>query len=92
MMLKVKFLKPCKGVLCILVSLCVSVCMRATGHTFWPRNLIFRLNDPWDMRKKHIFLFFEMVIFRFFIGIFRFFPYITLVYFFCSSYRSQFST
>ena len=57
----------------------MSVYERATGHTFWPRNLIFGLNNPWDMRKKRIFLFFEIFIFTLFIGIFRFFPYITLV-------------
>ena len=39
----------------------VSVCLRATEHTFWPRNLIFGLKDPWDMRKKRIFLFFEIL-------------------------------
>ena len=42
-----------------LVNFCLSVCPRATGHTFWPRNLIFGLNDPWDMRKKSFFLFFR---------------------------------
>ena len=25
---------------------CLSVCMLATEHTFWPRNLIFGLSDP----------------------------------------------
>ena len=36
----------------------LSVCPRATGHTFWSRNLIFGLSDPWDMRKKtHFFVF-----------------------------------
>ena len=29
----------------------------ATEHTFWPRNIIFGLNDPWDMRKKQVFFF-----------------------------------
>ena len=84
--LKEKFLKPWKGVLCIhfrvclsvCVSVCLCVCTRATEHTFWPMNLIFGSNDPWDMRKKRIFLFFEIFIFTLFIGIFRFFPYITL--------------
>ena len=33
----------------------VSVCARATEHTFWSRNLIFGLKDPWDMRTKRIF-------------------------------------
>ena len=47
---------------CPLCSLsCLSVCVRATEHTFWPRNLIFGLKDPWDMRKKRNFLFFEIL-------------------------------
>ena len=33
----------------------LSVCARATRHTFWHRKLIFGLNDPQDMRKKQIF-------------------------------------
>ena len=37
------------------VSVCLSVCLRATEHTFRPRNLIFELKDPWEMRKKRIF-------------------------------------
>ena len=57
---------------CVCVCLCVCVCAQATGHTFWPRNLIFGLNDPLDMRKKQIF------IFTLFISIFLFFPCITL--------------
>ena len=60
-----KILKPWKGVLCIhfrvCLSVCLSVCPRATEHTFWPRNLIFGLKDPWDMRKKRNFLFFEIL-------------------------------
>ena len=41
---------------------CPSVCLtRAIKHTFWPRNLIFGLNDPWDMRKKCIILFFKIL-------------------------------
>ena len=69
---------------------CLSVCTRAKEHTFWPRDLIFWSSDPWDMRKKNDF-FSKFTFLRFFIGIFRFFPYITLV-FFVSSYRSQFFT
>ena len=83
--LKKKLLKPWKEALCIHFRVCVSVrlsvCTRATEHTFWPMNLIFGSSDPWDMRKKRIFLFFEIFIFTLFIGIFRFFPYITLVIF-----------
>ena len=43
-------------------------------ETLWPMNLIFGLNDPWDMRKKRKFLFFEML--RFLLAIFEFFPFI----------------
>ena len=51
--LKEKILKPWKGALSShYVCVCMSVCERATGHTFWNKNLIFGLNDPWDMRKK----------------------------------------
>ena len=74
--LKEKLLKSGKGALCFHFRVCPSV-----RHTFWPRNLIFGLSDPWDMRKKtHFFLFFEIVIFTPFFD-FRFFPYITLVNF-----------
>ena len=38
-----------------------SVRARATGHTFWPRNLIFGLSDPWDMRKENTFFVFQNV-------------------------------
>ena len=41
----------------------VSVCSRATEHTFWPRNLIFGLSDPWDMRIKPIFFCFSKFLF-----------------------------
>ena len=71
------------------VSVCLSV--RATEHTFWLSNLIFGLSDPWDMRKKSIFLFFEIFIFTLFIGIFRFFPYITLVNFLFQATGHSFS-
>ena len=49
-----KILKPWKGVLCLFLLPCLSVCPRATEHTFWPKNLILGLKDPWDMRKKRI--------------------------------------
>ena len=39
----------------------LSVCLRATEHTYWSRNLIFGLKDPLDMRKKLNFLFFEIL-------------------------------
>ena len=59
----------------------VNFLFQSTDHSFWARNLIFGLSYPWDMRKKRIFLFFKIFIFTLFIGIFRFFPYITLVNF-----------
>ena len=60
--LKEKLLKPWKDAhsghfhVYVCVCVCVSVCVhrRATEHSFWPRNLIFGLSDPWYMRKKHI--------------------------------------
>ena len=70
-----------KDVLCIHFRVCLSVCTQVTEHIFWSRNLIFGMSDPWDMRKKHIFLFFEIFISMIFIGIFRCFLYITLVFF-----------
>ena len=51
----------------------ILVCSHATGHNFWPRNLIIWLRAPWDMRKKRIFLFFEILKIDIFRGIFRFF-------------------
>ena len=43
----------------VTLSVCPSVCVcvraRATGHTFWPTNLIFGLSDPWNKRKKYSF-------------------------------------
>ena len=53
---KEKFLKPWKG-MCVCLSVCLLVCNRATEHTFWHRNQIFWLSDPWDMRKKCIICF-----------------------------------
>ena len=34
----------------VCVSVCVSVCEWATGHTFWPRNIIFGLSDTWPLK------------------------------------------
>ena len=45
----------------LVVCVCLCVCARATGHTFWSRNLIFGLSDPWDMI---IFSCFVLFIFR----------------------------
>jgi len=47
----------------VCLSVCLSVCSQATGHSFWPRNVIFWHNTPWDMRQKGNFLFFEILIF-----------------------------
>ena len=33
----------------VTLSVCLSVCERATGHTFWLRNLFFGLSDSWDI-------------------------------------------
>ena len=81
--LKKIILKPWKGVLSIHLCVCVSVCLGATGHIFWPMNLIFGLNDPRHIRKKPtcvlFWVFFEIFIATLFMGIFRFFPYIPLL-------------
>ena len=42
-------------------SVCLSV-RRPTGHSFWPRNLIFWHSNPWDDSKKWVFCFFEILI------------------------------
>ena len=44
------------------------------GHIFWPRNLIFGLSHPWDMRKKHIFCFSKCSFLHFLWALFEFFP------------------
>ena len=75
----------------VCLSVCPSVRKQDIGPTFWPSNQIFGLSDPWDMRKKRIFLFFEILIFSLFIGIFRFFPYITLVHFLFQATGQSFS-
>ena len=51
----------------------LSVCLRATGHIFWARNLIFWFRSPWDIKKKRNFLFFQILKIDVFWGIFRFF-------------------
>ena len=50
---------------CVCLSVCPSVRNQAPVHIFWPRNLIFGLSVPWDMRKKHIFCFSKLVFLRF---------------------------
>ena len=50
------------------------VCVRATEHTFWPRNLIFGLSDPWDKRKKRIFRNFHFYAFYSHYDLFCFLP------------------
>ena len=37
-----------KVVLCIQLCVCICICKHATGHTFWLRNPIFWLYDPWN--------------------------------------------
>ena len=40
--------------------LCIDFCLFCflpTGHSFWPRNLIFWHSNPWDMSQKRIFFF-----------------------------------
>ena len=64
--LKEKFLKRWKGVLCIHFRVCLTVCTRATEHTFWPRNLI---------------CFSKLSFLRFLLTFCPFFPYITLAFF-----------
>ena len=72
---------PERGVLtfsefvCVCVCVCACVYMWATEHSFSPKNLIFGLSDPWDMRQKLNFLFLEILIFTIFMSIFRYFPY-----------------
>ena len=57
-------------------------------HTFKPRNLIFGLSDPWDVRKKHFFFFkilFFYQKFSFLSKIFFFIKsiFLTKIFFFC---------
>ena len=59
---------------CVCLCVCLSVCAQATGHTFWPRNLIFGLNDPWNMRKKHLLYFSKFPFSRFLWTFFDLFP------------------
>ena len=54
--LKEKLLKPWKGALCFHFRVCLSVCNRATEHTFWPRNLIFGPSDPPSTELRRDFL------------------------------------
>ena len=61
------------------LRVCLSVCGRATRHTFCHRNLIFGLGDPSEMRTKLFLFLFGIFIFTLFISIFCFFPYITIV-------------
>ena len=52
---------------------CVSVCAWTTEHAFWPRNLIFVLSVPWEMKKKHIFCLWNFHFYAFHLH-FSFFP------------------
>ena len=42
---------------------CLYYCSRATGHSFWPRNLIFCIRVPWNMSKNGFFQILEILIF-----------------------------
>ena len=83
-----KILKP--RTLCV----CLSVYERATGHTFWPRNLIFWVEWSLGHEEKTCFLFFFFEIFSFtlFIGIFGFFSLYNTSKSLFSIYQSQFFT
>ena len=65
--------------LSVCLSVCVSVCPGATAYTVWARDLKFGHSTLLVTLKKWNFLFFEILIFTLFIGIFVFFSYITLV-------------
>ena len=78
--LKEKILKPWKGALSshsespsVRLFVCLCVCEQATGHNFWPRNLISGLSSPCWHEEKRIFLLLEIFIFTHFKGIFLFF-------------------
>ena len=74
---------------------CLCVCPQATGHSFWPRNLMFWHDTPWDMRKKLIFFVFRNFDFWPFEGPFSaIFEYFLLypLYMFCTCYKSHLST
>ena len=81
---------------CVCLSVCMYVCMyvrsRAIEHTFWPRNLIFELSDPWDMRKKRIFFLFRNVYFYAFYKHFSIVSLCNTSKFLVSCYRSQLFT
>ena len=66
----------------------VSVCVSATEHTFWHRNLIFGSSDPWDMRKKTHFFVFRNFHFYAFYWHFSIFSLYNTSNFLFSSYRS----
>ena len=68
--LKDRLRKPWKGVLFTFVCVCVCTrgLLRSRSHFFQPRKLIFGLNNPWKMKKKHFF--FENSIFTLLIDMF----------------------
>ena len=75
----------------IKTSVCLCVCTRATGHSFWPRNLNFWHNTPWDIRTKRNFFCFSkfwfLALWGPFFGHFRVFSSLSCVF---AGYRSQF--
>ena len=46
-----------KGSSVFAFSVCVFVCLRRVGHSFWPRGLIFGMKDPWVNPQKYFFCF-----------------------------------
>ena len=76
--LKDKILKPWKGTISS-HSVCPSVREQDTPFSLRTYFLGRTILGTWE--KKRIFCFFEIFILTLFIGIFRFFPYITLVNF-----------
>ena len=71
---------------CVCVSVCLCVCLCVCVYAGYRAHLLTYEPNFWvkwslGHEKKRIFLFFKIFIFTLVIGIFRFFPYITLVNF-----------
>ena len=65
----------------------LSVCVNRLQSTFWPRDLVFGLSDPWHMRKKRSFFSFSKFWFFSFFKrrFYYFFPCITIAHFCCQA-------